>query len=87
MARRKRRKHLRTTSSTPLTMTASSETLPMASDASAPSRLSRPARLFSAATLVSGEDFSTHMTAQSREYGRRKTRGTPSSQDSSPAVR
>jgi hypothetical protein len=87
MARRKRRKHLRTNSSTPLTMTASSETLPMASDASAPLQQSRPARLFSVATSVSGEDCSTHTTAQSREYGRRRTRGTPSSQDSSPAVR
>jgi hypothetical protein len=58
-------------------------THPTASDELAPSQRSKPAHPFSAATLVSGEDFSTHTTAQSRGYGRRRTHGMPSSQDSS----
>jgi hypothetical protein len=74
-------------SSTVLTSFLSSATPPTANDASAPSQPLRRAHRFSAATSVSGEDFSTHTTAQSRAYERRRTHGTPSSQDSSPVVR
>jgi hypothetical protein len=87
MAWCKRRKYLSDTPRICAYEPYSSVTHPTASDASVPSQRSKPAHLFSAATSVSGEDFSTHTTAQSREYGRRRTRGMLSSQDSLPVDR
>jgi hypothetical protein len=70
-----------------LTRSCSFVTLPMANDALAPSQLSKPAPPYSVATLASGEASSTHTTARSRAYGRRRTHGMPSSQDSSLVAR